>query len=79
MGDVCYRLQRVPHRASGIGQAGFLANRWIAPFSKRWARGVCGEAWCQPPDGLPAQAVLHAQHDIGTGRQAAQMRQRLAR
>lgn len=34
-------------RASGIGQAGYLANRWIAPlFSKRWARGLCGERYC---------------------------------
>ncbi len=41
MGDVCYRLQRVPDRASGIGQAGFLANRWIAPFSPRDERVAC--------------------------------------
>ncbi len=41
MGDVCYRLQRVPHRASGIGQAGYLANRWIAPFSPRDERVAC--------------------------------------
>lgn len=50
-----------------------------ALFSKRWARGVYGEAWCQRPDGLLAPAVLHVRHDIGAGRQAVQMRQRLAR
>lgn len=59
MGDVCYRLQRVP--TCIWHWPGRLFGQQVARalFSKRWARGVCGEAWCQPPDGLPAQAVLH--------------------
>lgn len=41
MGDVCYRLQPLPHPCIWHWPGRFLANRWIAPFSPRDGRVAC--------------------------------------
>lgn len=52
-------------RASGIGQAGFWPTDGSRPFLQEMS------AW------LVWRAVLHAQHDIGTGRQAGRNARRI--
>lgn len=47
------------------------------PFLQEMSAWLVWRAWCQGPDGLLASAVLHVQHDIGTGRQAGRNARRI--